>query len=108
MTPQDAQLFRSLLKTISIIDRDKDGLNTDDLLDVCEKVSPSKFMKTGGSLFETYIIIYGSERDSSIISTEYQLRKRARYQRKSSGNETEINRMIKQYALRFGLLKLVF
>ena len=108
MTPKEAIAFRNLLKSVSAIDRDQSGLSVDQLLETCEKNQPSKFLDTGGSLFETFVMVYGSEYDSSFIRTGLQPRKRSVYKPKSSEIQKEIKRITKQYALRFDLHKLVF
>ena len=84
------------------------NLSVDDLLETCEQKEPSNFLKVGGSLFETFIMIYGTEYDSSFIRTGLQPRQRSTYKPESSETQKEIKRITKQYALRFDLHKLVF
>ena len=107
MTPNEALELRKLLKTVSAIDREHSALDVDNLLEICEKKNPSKFLKTGGILFETFVMIYGSENDSSFVRTELQPRKRSAYKPPSGEISKDIKRITKQYALRFDLHKLV-
>ena len=78
------------------------------LLEICEKTEPSKFLKTGGILFEIFVMIYGSEKDSSFVRTGLQPRKRSAYKPPSGEISKEIKRITKQYALRFVLHKVEF
>ena len=100
MNSKVAKELRALLKAVSKVDHEQGGLHADDLLSSCEKIAPSKHLGTGGSLFEMFIIIFGTERDSSTLVTNLQPRKRSKYKPKPQEIKKDIERMTKQYALR--------
>ena len=108
MLPKQANNLRNLLKQVSAIDRQEGGLAAEDLLDTCEKIDPSKFIGTGGALFETFIMVFGSEKDSSMIRTQLNPRPRGEYKMDEKDTKEKITQMIKTYTLRFVLIKLVF
>ena len=107
MFPNQANNLRKLLKQVSAADREKGGLAAEDLLDTCEKIAPSKFLGIGGALLETFIMIFGSEKDSSLIRTQLNPRPRGEYKLEEKEAKEKISQMIKTYTLRFVLLKLV-
>ena len=92
MLPKQAIDFRKLLRQVSDTDRDQGGLAAEELLDTCEKIAPSMFIGTGGALFETFIMIFGSEKDSSMIRTQLNPRPRGNYKINKKEAERILNR----------------
>ena len=74
-----AKVLRKHLKGLSdVCKRDYPNYNTLGLLKASEKVEPAKFLPTGGTLLEFYIIAFGIQEDSRIVSRATSERKRDR------------------------------
>ena len=71
----------------------------DDLFKASEMLSPSTFLRLGGTLFEHYIIAFGGKDDS--IYVRRGVMKRQRAQKKSIYSETISNDLKKKYLIRF-------
>jgi hypothetical protein len=99
---QSSLIQRKLIKSLASQSSVQNTESTfDDLFNASELLSPSTFLRLGGTLFEHYIITFGSHDDS--IYVRRGIMKRQRATQKSVYNESVSLDLKKKYLVRFEL-----
>jgi len=84
---------RTIKNISNVVKKFSGKLNIQKFMATCENLFESDLLRTGGTLFENFIIETGSQKDAKLLKNFFMF--------KIDITEKDINRLIKKYTLQF-------